>query len=214
MAAHFTPRANTIYRLVFVGGLLSPFLLVTALIIYMRSPLSVEQMHPISQPLQFDHRHHAGDDGIDCRYCHQTVETSSTAGMPAVSVCLNCHSQIWNKAPILAPVREAYFKNLPIPWQRVNNLPDYVFFNHSIHVNKGVGCVYCHGRVDLMPAVEKVPPFTMQWCLDCHRDPSRHIRPLDKVTSMDWNPPNAELGRKLMLEYDVQPRTTCYTCHR
>lgn len=214
MAALFTPRANTIYRLVLVGVLLSPAVVIAALMLYVRSPLAYQQMHPLAQPLEFDHRHHVGDEGIDCRYCHDTVETSDYAGIPPVSTCLNCHAQIWNSTPMLASLREAYFADRPIPWNRVHRLEDFVYFNHAIHVNKGVGCVTCHGRVDLMPAIEQVAPMTMEWCLACHRNPAPHLRPLDKVTSMDWQRKNENLGLQLMEAYQVKPRTSCYTCHR
>jgi hypothetical protein len=155
-----------------------------------------------------------GDDGIDCRYCHTTVETGPYAGVPSTGVCLNCHSQIWNKSPLLGEVRRAYFTNRPIPWVRVHRVPDFVYFNHSIHVNKGVGCVTCHGRVDQMPAIQQVMPLTMGWCIDCHRSPEQHLRPADQITSMTWVSNNPHEGQALAEKYNVHSRTSCSTCHR
>jgi hypothetical protein len=215
MAWIFTPRANTVTRVVAVGVLATPVLVIGFLLLNQHSPLMQNQRQPVAQPVQFDHRHHAGDEAIDCRYCHSTVEVSSSAGYPSVSTCLNCHSQIWNQSPLLEPVRQLYFADQPIPWRRVHDLPDFVYFNHSIHVNKGVGCITCHGRVDLMPSIEQAQPLSMGWCLECHRDPLPHLRPLEAITSMRWerragDPPAEELARR----YDVQPRTNCTTCHR
>jgi hypothetical protein len=202
--------------MVLLALLASPALAVAALMLYVRSPLSTGVGEQVDQPIAFDHRHHVGDEGIDCRYCHDTVERSPTAGIPSVSTCMNCHAQVWNKSPALAAVRGAYFLDRPIRWNRVNDLPDFVFFNHSIHVNKGVGCATCHGRVDRMPLVEKVHAFSMKWCLDCHRDPSPHLRPREAITALDWAPPpDAEgFARQLTDRYEVQPRTNCTTCHR
>ncbi len=168
------------------------------------------------QPVQFSHKHHAGDDGIDCRYCHTSVETSSFAGVPATRVCMNCHSQIWADSPALEPVRASFRTGQPLEWNRVNDLPDYVYFNHSIHINKGVGCVSCHGRVDQMPLMRKVATLYMRWCLECHREPERFVRPREHVFEMDWQPPADQLalGRKLVKEYRIRSLTDCYTCHR
>lgn len=184
--------------------------------IFVRTPYYSREDYPVYQPVPFDHRHHVADDGIDCRYCHQLVETSSTAGFPSVATCMNCHSQIWNKSPSLAPVRTAYFRDLPIRWQRVHRLPDYVYFNHAIHVSKGVGCVECHGRVDEMAAVMQVTPMTMGWCLECHRDPAPRLRPREAIFDMEWSPTEdrRQLGNELMDMYEVHARTSCTTCHR
>lgn len=216
MAATFTPRANTVLRLVLAILLATPVALAGGLMLLARMPEANGQFHPLRQPIDFDHRHHVGDDGIDCRYCHSGVERSPFAGLPATGVCMNCHAQVWNRSPLLEPVRAAWFKDESIPWQRVYRLPDYVFFNHSIHVNKGVGCVTCHGRVDLMPAVEKITPLTMGWCLDCHRDPTPYLRPREHITDTTWKPDGdpEQVGKALMERYHVQPRTSCTTCHR
>ncbi|MBF5046516.1 cytochrome c3 family protein [Aggregicoccus sp. 17bor-14] len=181
-----------------------------------RSPLGVGSHEPVHQPVQFDHRHHAGDEGLDCRYCHDAVERSASAGLPPTSRCMGCHSQVWNESPLLEPVRASYFSGQSIPWNRVHRLPDFVFFNHSIHVNKGVGCVTCHGRVDSMPLVSQQAPLTMGWCLDCHRNPTPHLRPREAITSMTWRAPGdpAETGRAVQQALHVEPRTNCTTCHR
>jgi hypothetical protein len=170
----------------------------------------------LNWPVQFDHRHHVGDDGIDCRYCHSTVEVSASAGIPSTSLCMNCHSQIWNKSPKLEPLREAWFTGGAIRWNRVHNLPDFVYFNHSAHVTKGVGCATCHGRVDQMALIEQVAPLTMSWCLECHRDPAPRLRPREQITSPSWKPEGdaEELGRALATQYDVHTRVNCTTCHR
>jgi len=168
------------------------------------------------QPVQFSHKHHVGDDGIDCRYCHSSVETSAFAGIPSTRVCMTCHSQVWSDSPYLAAVRESYQNNTPLEWVRVHDLPDYVYFNHSIHINKGVACIMCHGRVDQMPLVWREKSLEMKWCLSCHRSPEMFVRPREQVFSMTWNPPQDQLamGRRLVKEYRIQKLTDCYTCHR
>lgn len=216
MAALFPQWSNTAIRLgllALLGGVLS---IPVGAITYLRTPFGTGQYFPPDQPVQFDHRHHVRDDGIDCRYCHQSVESSAYAGIPATEVCMNCHNQVWSDSPMLEPVRRSYFSQKPMPWNRVHQLPDFVYFNHSIHVNKGVGCVECHGRVDQMASVYQAMPLTMGWCLDCHRNPEPHLRPKDKVTQMDWEPEEdrATLGEKLAAEYEVRRLTNCTTCHR
>jgi hypothetical protein len=217
MGALFSPWTNTASKVslaaivLFVGGL------ITFLLVWVRSPLFRSQRDPVEQPIDFDHRHHYGDDGIDCRYCHDSVEKAANAGYPPTSLCMNCHAQVWNRSPLLAPVRASYFSDRPIVWRRVQRLPDWVYFNHSIHVNKGVGCATCHGRVDRMAAVMLLAPLTMQWCLDCHRDPGPNLRPPEFITSMDWAPTDvdrAALAESLLHRYQVHTRTSCTTCHR
>jgi hypothetical protein len=169
-----------------------------------------------NQPVPFSHKHHVGDDGIDCRYCHTSVEISPFAGLPSTETCMTCHSQIWANAELLEPVRESYRTGKSIQWTRVHDLPDFVFFNHSIHVNKGIGCSTCHGRVDQMPLLYKVNTLYMQWCIDCHRNPERHVRPRDQVFNMAYQYPDdqAALGARLVREYKIQSSTDCVTCHR
>ena len=172
----------------------------------------------IEQPIQFSHAHHVGGMGIDCRYCHTSVEESAFANIPPTKTCMNCHSQIWANAPILEPVRASFRNNTPLQWTRVHDLPDFVYFNHSIHVKQGVGCATCHGPVDKMPLMYQQAPLTMRWCLDCHRNPQNYIRPRDQVFNMSWErPPDPEFGRRLVKEHNiasVEQLTSCSTCHR
>jgi Cytochrome c7 and related cytochrome c len=172
---------------------------------------------PVAQPIPFSHKHHVGDDGIDCRYCHTTVETSRHAGLPGTSICLTCHSQLFKDAPLLQPLWESARTGIPIPWQRVHDLPDFVFFDHSVHVAKGVACFECHGRIDQMPLTWRAQPMQMQWCLACHRDPTPHLHHAQDVFRMPPPPVSAEqtqdLARLLKLETE-QRRTDCSTCHR
>ena len=168
------------------------------------------------QPVPFSHKHHVGDDGIDCRYCHTSVETSAFAGIPPTETCMTCHSQIWANAEVLEPVRESFRTGQSLEWVRIHDLPDYVYFNHSIHIHKGVGCATCHGRVDQMPLTMKVNTLYMRWCIECHRAPEKYLRPREEVFNMAYEPPEdqAALGRRLMADYHVQSLTDCVTCHR
>jgi len=216
----FHRSANTISRVSVFGAIIILAGVAWALAEIQRSPYNTRAFVARSQPVQFSHKHHAGDDGIDCRYCHTSVETSSFAGLPPTATCMNCHSQLFANSPLLEPVRESFRTGKPIAWTRVHDLPDFVYFNHSIHVNKGVGCSTCHGRVDQMPLMWNVASLHMEWCLDCHRDPAKRIRPRDQVFNMDWPPPGydqAAEGKKLMKQYDVgsaEEITNCSTCHR
>jgi hypothetical protein len=189
--------------------------LVVAYVAY-DSPVFTHVGEPRPQPVQFSHKHHVGDDGIDCRYCHTSVENSAFAGIPSTHVCMTCHSQVWSDSPYLAAVRDSYRSNTPLQWVRVHDLPDFVYFNHSIHVNKGVACIMCHGRVDQMPLVWREKPLDMRWCLSCHRSPELFVRPREHVFDMNWNPPADQLamGRRLVKEYRIEKLTDCYTCHR
>ncbi|HEY1189240.1 MAG TPA: cytochrome c3 family protein [Gemmata sp.] len=170
------------------------------------------------QPVPFSHAHHVGQLGIDCRYCHPSAERSPFAGMPATETCMNCHEQLWVGAPLLEPVRRSWRAGAPLRWQRVHNLPGYVYFDHSAHVGKGVGCAECHGRVDEMPLTWQEEPLTMGWCLDCHRNPAPHLRPRDEIYNPTWTrPPAAPSGTQLAAEYrvrDAHALTSCSTCHR
>src|SRR3954447_26940033 len=184
----FRPRHNTLARLsllVLAGGGAGG---VAGILGYVRSPLARGMQDRIEQPIQFDHRHHTRDEAVKCRFDHNTVYRSPPAAIPASQLCLNCPSQIWNQSPLLEPLRRSYFEGKPIVWQKVNDVPDFVYFNHAIHVNKGVGCVTCHGRVDEMPAVQKAEPLTMSFCLKCHRSPEKYLRPVEEVTNMAWQP--------------------------
>jgi hypothetical protein len=187
-----------------------------ALLVYVRTPYVTDQGWPVDQPVLFDHRHHVEDDGIDCLYCHSSAERSSAAGIPSTSLCMGCHNQIWSRGITLEPLRRAWASKAPLPWRRVHDLPDHVYFDHSIHVRKGIGCVSCHGRVDRMARVHQVEPLTMGWCLDCHRDPTPHVRPRDTVTDMTRPDPSPDLAESAALaeRYGVHSDTHCTTCHR
>ena len=216
MSPLFRPRHNTLAQislfLVAAGAAGVPL----GLMLYARTPLARGMQDPVEQPVQFDHRHHTKDEGIDCRYCHNTVDKSPSAGIPQTQLCLNCHSQVWNKSPILEPIRQSFINNTPIKWNRVYQVPEFVYFNHSIHVNKGVGCISCHGKVGEMAAIEKATPLTMSWCLECHRRPEANLRPLDEITNPNWQPDGdpEEVGRLLAVKNNVHTRTSCTTCHR
>ncbi len=216
MAQFFPRTANSVARL----SLLAVVVAVTALAVWgyeiAESSYETRQDVPREQPVPFSHEHHAGGLGIDCRYCHTTVTNSSFANLPATKICMNCHSQMWAVAPALEPVRESYRTGESIQWTRVYDLPDFVYFDHSIHVHKGIGCSTCHGRVDEMPLTWQAPSLRMKWCLDCHRDPARYVRPRDQVFNMSYAAPSDQeaLGRKLVAEYHIISRTSCSTCHR
>jgi len=168
------------------------------------------------QPVPFSHRHHVGGIGIDCRYCHTSVENAAFANIPPTKTCMNCHSQIFVNSSTLEPVRESFRSDKSIPWTRVHDLPDFAYFNHSIHVSKGVGCSTCHGRVDLMPLVWQEKSLQMEWCLDCHRHPERYVRPREEVFNMEYQLPDDQiaLGTRLVAQYKIQSLTSCSTCHR
>ena len=169
-----------------------------------------------SQPVQFSHKHHVTGVGIDCRYCHTSVEETAFAGMPATETCMSCHSQIWADSPMLEPVRESFATNRSLEWVRVHDLPGFVYFNHSIHLRKGIGCATCHGRVDQMPLMWKENTLNMEWCLECHRHPEKYIRPRAEVFNMAYQAPpdQAALGKQLVQEYQVRKLTDCSICHR
>lgn len=217
MKTVFPQWSDTAFRVALVAGTLAAVAAVMAPMIYVRTPFHQKRRFPLDQPVQFDHRHHVRDDGIDCLYCHDGARKGAYAGIPSAETCMGCHNQVWPDSIQLEPVRRSYFSGAPLKWNRVHDLPDYVYFNHAVHVNKGVGCVTCHGRVDRMALDYQVAPLTMGWCLDCHRAPEPNLRPLSKVTSMDWQPPPGQreaLGKKLAIVYGVRRLTNCTTCHR
>jgi hypothetical protein len=219
MAQIFHPSTNTISRVSIFGAVILVFVLFGVLAGLQRSDWKTRAEVERNQPVQFSHKHHVGDDGIDCRYCHTSVETSAVAGIPPTKTCMNCHSTLYRDVPYLEPVRESYRTGQPIEWTRVHQLAGFVYFNHSIHLNKGVGCSTCHGRVDQMPLVRQVASLQMEWCLNCHRHPEQFIRPRDQVFNMTWQPPANQLEQGLLLarEYKVRPPvalTSCSTCHR
>ena len=215
MPQYFSRSANTFARMSILGVVASVVVVLSSSYLIVRSSYETMQNVPREQPVPFSHAHHVGGLGIDCRYCHTTVETSSFANIPPTKICMNCHSQIWASSPTLEPVRESYRSGKSIEWTRVHDLPDYVYFNHSIHVAKGVGCTACHGRIDKMNLVWQAQPLTMEWCLDCHRHPERYVRPREQVFSMEYTPPDQlALGAKLVSEYHIQSLITCETCYR
>ena len=216
MSQIFHRSANTFSKVSIVGLLLLVGGLVGLAMVIGRSSYVTRAQEYVEQPVQFSHLHHVGDDGIDCRYCHTSVETSAFAGIPPTKTCMNCHSQIWSTAPILEPIRSSFREDRPLRWVRVHDLPDFVYFNHSVHVKKGMGCETCHGRIDQMPLTLQQNSLQMEWCIECHRAPEQNVRPRSEVFTMGYRPPvpQSELGPKLVKEYGIQASTTCSTCHR
>jgi hypothetical protein len=215
----FHRSTNTISRLSIFGTLFLLIGLLWLIAAINRSSYVTAQDVVREQPVPFSHDHHVGGLGIDCRYCHTSVETSAFAGIPATAICMNCHSQIWSTSDMLKPVRDSLQNATPIRWTRVHNLPDFVYFNHSIHVSKGVGCSTCHGPVDRMPLMRQDQSLQMEWCLGCHRAPERYVRPREEVFNMSWGPPADQIarGKQLIQEYNIKDPTfltSCSTCHR
>ncbi len=222
MAQVFHQSANYIAKASIVAAILLGGLAFYVVTQVSRSTYLTGRYLEKQQPVQFSHKHHNGDDGIDCRYCHSSVEYTASAGLPPTATCMNCHSQIWSDSQYLEPVRASYRENKPIQWEKVHDLPEFVYFNHSIHVAKGVGCSTCHGRIDQMPSVYQQNTLQMEWCLACHKAPENFIRPKSEVFNMEWRPENTsveeiEEGKRLKADYKVRSRemmTSCSTCHR
>jgi hypothetical protein len=216
MSQIFPRNANAITRFTLVGALLVAGLVGLVVVTLLRSDLVTAANVQVNQPVQFSHLHHVGGIGIDCRYCHTSVEQAATANIPPTQTCMNCHSQIWADSPTLEPVRASWRTGESLEWIRVHDLPDFVYFNHSIHVKKGMGCETCHGRIDQMASVFQASSLQMEWCLDCHRAPERFVRPRAEVFTMGYEPAGdqREIGRQLVAEYNIQSLTTCSTCHR
>jgi Cytochrome c7 and related cytochrome c/Class III cytochrome C family len=215
LAQIFHPRFGLFLRL----GLLALAALAAVAILAWRDATGAPHAigEAVEQPVPFSHKHHVGEIGIDCRYCHDDVERAATAGVPAVAVCMTCHSQLFDDAPMLQPVRDAWRGKATLAWNRVDDLPDFVYFNHSIHIAKGVGCETCHGRVDRMPLTWRAHSLSMRWCLRCHRAPENYLRPRSKVFAMGWHADDqATLGKALMQRYGIDRRRLedCSTCHR
>ena len=216
MSQIFHRSTNTIARVSIFGAV---FVLAGALFLVAqvhRSPWTTDARVARAQPIQFSHERHVGGNGIDCRYCHTSVEESPFAGIPPIKTCMNCHAEVFANSPYLKPVRDAFESGRPIEWVRVHDLPDFVHFDHSIHVHKGVGCTTCHGEVDRMPLMWQESSLQMEWCLDCHRSPERYVRPRDAVFSVAYRPPadQVALGTRLVAEYQIQKLTSCSTCHQ
>jgi hypothetical protein len=195
----------------------SVFLLMVAgwaLSLFVRSSYATNVGIAREQPVPFSHQHHVNELGIDCRYCHTSVEDSAFAGIPPTKTCMNCHSQIWTGSQMLAPVRNSYRSDESLPWQRVHKLGDFCYFDHSIHIAKGVGCVTCHGRVDQMPLVWQEKTLLMEWCLDCHRQPEKYVRPRDQVYNMTYERKDPKEGIELVKQYEIKSKMSCNACHR
>lgn len=212
----FDRSANSLSKISLLGVVALVGFLITLAMVLGRSSYVTRAHEYVEQPLQFSHAHHVGDDGIDCRYCHTSVESSAFAGIPPTKTCMNCHSQIWASAPFLEPVRASFRNDQPLRWVRVHDLPDFVYFNHSIHLKKGVGCETCHGRVDRMPLMYQENSLQMEWCITCHRNPENFVRPRSEIVTMGYRPPvpQSELGPQLVREYGIRANTSCSTCHR
>ncbi|HEY6467411.1 MAG TPA: cytochrome c3 family protein [Candidatus Acidoferrales bacterium] len=228
----FHRSTNLISRFSIFGGVFFVAFLGWALYTIALSSWYTRQNYTEQQPVPFSHRHHVGELGIDCRYCHVTVEKSSFAGVPPTQTCMTCHSQIWTNASMLEPVRASYRDNTSLSWVRVNALPDFVYFDHSIHINKGIGCTTCHGPVGDMPLTYRAGSLYMSWCLDCHRQPQKNLRPRAEVFNAFYQQPSGDtpvtyngktytdqnaLGKQLLVDYKIHNLTfmqSCSTCHR
>jgi hypothetical protein len=214
VAQLFNPRIGFFLRLAVLAGIAATFAAVAAW------RAGTNYRHGINdaaeQPVPFSHKHHVGDDGLDCRYCHASVERSAFAGIPPVSTCMTCHSQLYTSQAALQPIVESFRSGIPLQWERLNKLPDFVYFNHSIHIAKGVGCASCHGEIDTMPLTVRVVSLDMQWCLECHRNPEKYLRPKDQVFNLHWRSEDqAALGARLVREYHIDARLAdCSVCHR
>jgi hypothetical protein len=217
MAAIFTPRADLVLRIVLAVLALTAVGLLLLVWGVPRMSYNTQVSFTPTQPVPFSHKHHVSGLGIDCRYCHDSVEIASNAGMPPTETCMTCHSQIWTNAQLLAPVRASLARGEPLKWQNVYTVPDYVYFDHSIHVAKGVGCTECHGPIGDMPLTRKATTLYMSWCLDCHRNPAPHLRPREAVFDPHWRrSPGTPSGEQLMKQYRIHPATLtdCSVCHR
>jgi hypothetical protein len=219
MSQIFPRSANAIARMSLIGVLALLALVGWLALTLMRSSWLTRQNEVVVQPVQFSHAHHVGGQGIDCRYCHTSVEKAAFAGIPPTKTCMNCHSILWSNAPILEPVRASFRDDTPLTWIRVNDLPDFVYFSHKIHIKQGVGCTTCHGAVDKMPLLSQAQPLLMEWCLDCHRAPEKYLRPREEVFSVRYEAPADQLtlGNRLKQEYNVasvEHLTGCSVCHR
>lgn len=216
MSAPFPRWTNTLARATLIAVACVLAGVPAALMAWVRTPNATREYQPVAQPVAFDHRIHVTGQHIDCLYCHYSAERSASAGIPPTSACVPCHSTAWMSSDVFRPVRESVASGHALQWNRVDALPGFVYFNHAIHVNKGVGCESCHGRVDRMGQVYQSAPLTMQWCVSCHRNPAAALRPLSAITTMGFTPPipQRELGEQLVQKYHVRSLTNCTTCHR
>ncbi len=215
--ANIFPRWTNLLPLWVVTGVVLFGGFVTLAVGYYFTPKYTRVGYEPSQPVPFSHKIHAGQLGMDCRYCHSFVEESGHANVPATQTCWNCHQHVKKDSPNLAKVAESITSGKPLEWVKVHKVPDYAYFNHSVHVNRGVSCVECHGRVDQMTVVKHDQPLSMGWCLECHRDPAKRLRPLDQITNLGWAPKaksEADLGQKIKEAWNVNPPESCGACHR
>src|SRR5437868_2858692 len=228
----FHRSANVISRASIYAGIFTLAIVLWACIQFQRSPYVTYAGVVRPQAVPFSHQHHVAGDGIDCRYCHTSVETSGFAGIPPTNTCMNCHSQIWTNAPLLEPVRASFRDNKSLVWTRVHDLPDFVYFSHEIHINKGIGCKSCHGPIDEMPLTYQANSLQMEWCLNCHRDTAMNLRPREEVFNMTYKQPSRQnavafngvkffdqrqLGEEIQKKYHIKRAyelTNCNTCHR
>lgn len=244
MAQIFRPSSNITAKIALITGALAPLAIMVSMSQFTRSSYVTKVGIPYEQPVPFSHEHHVNELGIDCRYCHQHVEKSAYSNYPATHTCMSCHSQIWTNSPLLEPVRESYVKNVPLKWQVVNKVPDFVYYNHAIHVNRGISCNNCHGPIQAMQIVYKAQAFQMRWCLECHRNPENYVNEPDFVWNLYQNiqrgkhadgspltaeeeslklgvqykrtPEELQKGRELVKRYGIQTQalSDCYICHR
>lgn len=216
MGRYVFPAWTNRLRVLLAVGILGGLVYLVVFVWYGFSPKTTATGYAPLQPVPYSHALHVGKLGMDCRYCHSTVETTAAAAVPAAATCMNCHKTVRPASAALLPVRQSAASDVPVAWVRVHDLPDFVYFNHSAHVRRGVGCVSCHGRVDKMDVVRTVQPLSMGWCLDCHRAPEQHLRPVEAVTQMDWaaTPDPLAVGTRLRRENRIEPPTDCTTCHR
>jgi hypothetical protein len=216
MAQIFHPSFNTLSKVSIFGAVFFLGAGVWAWDTLLRSSYHTQVDVARTQPVPFSHKHHVQGLGLDCRFCHSSVEEAAFAGIPATKTCMSCHSLVWKDAAVLEPVRESFRTDLPIAWTRVHDLPDFAYFDHSIHVAKGIGCTTCHGRVDEMPLMWRTESLNMDWCLACHRDPAASVRPRERVFDVDWEPGSLsdEERARLAREYHLESMTNCSVCHR
>lgn len=217
MTQLFSPLADFVFRICLLVAVSSVLFFGVVAWAWWRSPWADGRGIVVDQPVPFSHEHHASELGLDCRYCHRGVEQSAFAGMPTTHTCMTCHSQLWTDAELLLPVRQSLARNEPLRWQRVHHLPDYVFFDHHVHVANGIGCTSCHGKVGQMPLTMKAEPLSMSWCLDCHRDPSARLRAQNRIFDPVWLPDREHPDAKLLARYGIDKPSRlvqCSICHR
>ncbi len=211
----FPEWVDKLRPLILGGAMIGPIYLI-GLVTFGASPKTTNVGYAPEQPVPYSHELHVGQLGLDCRYCHTTVENAAMAAVPPTQTCMNCHASIRTTSKALEPIRESFASGMPVKWTKVHDLPDYAYFNHSAHVSRGVSCVSCHGRVDQMDTVTQVEPLSMGWCLECHRNPAPNLRPLDKITDLAWEPSEdpSVIGAQIMEKNNIHPSTDCSTCHR